>query len=141
MDSAEKIITDTLEKLGVDPKSARLPDAKGRGWLAHLDSVPMFVSLSDLEGESALRLVCPILYMPPRDLLPFYRKLLDLNMELGDVCIALDRDVVCVIWQQTLAGLTASAVETIMRRVIKTGNILKEGFVGEFPLARLWVPM
>ena len=141
MDSAEKIITDALEKLGVDPKSARLSDAKERGWLAQLDSVPMFVSLSDLEGESAMRLVCPLLYMPPRDLLPFYRKLLDLNMELGAATIAMDRDVVCVICQQTLAGGSASAVETIMKRVIKTGKILKDGFMAEFPLARFWVPM
>jgi hypothetical protein len=141
MDQSVQMITDVLKSMGVDPVSSQLPDSNGRGWLVQSDSIVMFVVVGETDNRPSLRLTCPILYMPAHDLLPFYRKMLDLNMGLISVALGMDRDVVCVVCQQSLEDLTASAVETLMKRTLQSADALGDLLIQEFPTARCWSPM
>jgi len=141
MDQAVQMIADVLKGMGVDPASSQLPDSGGHGWLVQTGPVAMFVTVGETDNLPALRLTCPILYMPAQDLLPFYRKMLDLNMELVSVTLGMERDVVCVVCQQALEGLTPTAAEVLMKRTLKSADVLGDLLIREFPTARYWSPM
>jgi hypothetical protein len=141
MDPSVQMITDVLKSMGIDPASCQLPDSGGRGWLVQTGPVPMFVVIAEIDSLPALRLTCPILYMPAFELLPFYRKMLDLNMELVSVSLGMDRDIVCVVCQQALDGLTPTAAEALMKRTLKSADVLGDLLLREFPTARYWSPM
>jgi hypothetical protein len=141
MDQSVQMIADVLKGMGVDPASSQLPDSNGRGWLVQSDSVVMFVVIGEMDNRPSLRLTCPVLYMPALDLLPFYRKMLDLNMDLISVALGMDRDIVCVVCQQSLEGLTPAAAEALMKRTLESADVLGDLLIREFPTARYWSPM
>ena len=142
MQQSIQMITGVLKNMGVDPDSSQLPDSNGCGWLIASDSVAMYVLIEETEGQVLLRLTCPILYMPAHDLLlPFYRKLLDLNVDLIGVALGMERDVVCIICKQYLEGLTPSVAEALLKRTLHTAEVIDDLLVREFPSARYWSPM
>ena len=135
------LVTGVLKKLGFDA-AVQLPETQGRGWLLQTQAAVMFVLVEAREGEGeALRLTCPLLYMPSEELLPFYRKLLDVNNSLPGAALALDRDIVCLVAQQSLDGLAPAAVEVALARTFKEAEALGELLMREFPNARFWSPM
>ena len=45
-------------------------------------SAAVFISLHEVGGASSLRAHSPILYLPTENILPFYRRCLEINREL-----------------------------------------------------------
>jgi hypothetical protein len=134
-------IADALNRLGIDPAANLLPNSNGQGWGVPTDKSVLFLNLGEIDGQPSLRMTCPILFMPSQDLLPFYRKLLDLNSEMADIAFAMDRDTVCVVNQQALDGLNSLAIESLIRRMQKSVNVLADMLIQEFHNARFWSPI
>ena len=141
IESSLKTITEVLTKLGVDPTTYQLPDSNGKGWAVPMDKSILFVNLGEVDGQPSLRMTCPILFMPTQDLMPFYRKLLDLNSKLIDGALAMDRDTVYIITQQALDGLSSAAVEGLIQRTRKQADVLTDLLIQEFHSARYWRPI
>ena len=131
-------VNNALRALGVDPSVAQAPDSGGSGWVMPVEKSLLFLNVVDSDGLVMLNITSPILFMPPIELLPFYRKLLDLNSRLPGVSLALDRDIVCVISHHALDGLSQNAVEGILQSTGKLADALSEGLWAEFRSARYW---
>lgn len=131
-------VSNALKTIGVDPVSNQLPNSGGAGWAVPAEKNVLFVTVADADGLTVLNITSPILFMPPRDLLPFYRKMLDLNSKLIGASLALDRDIVCVVSRQALDGLAQAAVENVLQTAGKLSDALSEGLWAEFPSARFW---
>lgn len=127
-----------LRGLGFDPATNQLPDSNGAGWAVPSDKSILFVTVSDAEGLVLLNITSPMLYMPPFDLLPFYRKMLDLNSKLLGASLTMDKDIVCLVTHQVLDGVSQSAVENLLQSNRKLADALSEGLWAEFPSARFW---
>jgi hypothetical protein len=141
IDESIKTISDVLNKLGVDPAAHQLPNSNGRGWAVPTEKSVLFATVGEAEGQSFFRLTCPILFMPSQDLLPFYRKMLDLNSELGGGSLAMEHDMVYLINQQALDRLTPDVLESIFQRMTKLAGVLADLLIQEFNSARYWRPM
>ena len=131
-------VGNALRGIGLDPTTSRLPDSEGTGWIVPAKKNILFISVSDAEKEVALNITSPLLFMPPRNLLPFYRKLLDLNSKLAGASLAMNKDIVCLISHQVLDGLTQTALENFIQLNREMANALSEGLWAEFPAARFW---
>jgi len=131
-------VGNALKGIGFDPTVNQLPDSNGAGWAVPAKKNILFVTVSDTNGYSALNITSPMLFMPVRDLLPFYRKMLDLNSKMIGASLAMDRDIVCLISHQALDGLPQSTVETIIQINRELADALSEGLWAEFPGARFW---
>jgi hypothetical protein len=140
LDSYTQMITNVLKQVFTDSGATQLADSDGRVWAIPTKRSVLFVRVDEMEGHPALRFTCPILFMPPQDLLPFYRKLLDLNTNLIDVSLGMDRDQVVVISRQLLEGLTEDAIAYLMRRAMNAADVLAEVVLQEFNSSRQWRP-
>jgi hypothetical protein len=138
LETSLKTIIDVLEKLGINPDSCQLPDSNGLGWAIPTEKSVLFLNLCELNGQTSLRLTCPILFIPTKEFLPFYRRMLDLNLQLADMALALDRDVVCLVNQQLVDGLVMAALENTIQRMYKSAALLADGLLGEFNSARFF---
>jgi hypothetical protein len=141
IDTSVQTVIEVLTRLGIDPAANQLPDSGGRGWAVPAEGSVLFLRVIEVEGQPALQMTCPILYMPPQDLLPFYRRLLDINTELANAALAMDRDIVVVVARQAVDGLTADALESLLRQNQHVTDMLAKGLIQEFNGARFWKPM
>ena len=81
--------------------------------------------------------LAPIVKLPPQNLLPFYRRLLELNFQLcGAVSLGVNEDVIFVCMQSSIEGLTeiglAEIIETIGVQVDELDDLLHEEFNAPF---------
>jgi hypothetical protein len=106
------VIEAFLEQVGIDPKEARLESREnGRGgWQFQRGSASIFIYLEDAGDRQALRIVSPILYLPPANLLPFYRRCLEINDGLRDCALAVQDDVILLVSDRPLDGLTPEEI-------------------------------
>jgi hypothetical protein len=141
MDSIVQNVVTALTDMGIDTAATQVPDSDGKAWLVQANSVIMMVAVIDGSDLPALRLTCPILYMPVTELLPFYRRMLDINQKLVHAAFAMDRDIVCVISQQALKGVDPDTIRTLIQQSLKNADSLGDVLVREFPTARYWNPM
>ena len=134
------IVEEAIKCKGVDPSTIRIPPAEGVGWILPADRTALFINLSDHDGLAIMRITSPILFMPPEDLLPFYRRILELNAQAPGISLGMERDVVCVYAQQVLDGITSSTVNMLMDATFKALEILPEMIIYEFQSTRFWTP-
>jgi hypothetical protein len=141
MDPMVQTVVSALVAMGIDPTASQVPDSNGLAWLVHDGKVLMVVAVVDEDDLPTLRLTCPILYMPVTELLPFYRRMLDINQQLSCAALAMDRDIVCMVSQQILAGVGPDTVRALLQQTLKSADRLGDVLFGEFPTARYWSPL
>lgn len=137
---AIQTIEDALKIMGHDPSMVRNPPSEGAGWVLPVGKTILFIGLSENEGRVLMRMHAPILFMPPRDLLSFYRRMLDLNAQLVGVSLGMTLDVACVFAQQALDGASQPTVGRVIQETIKAMEVLPDLLFQEFQSARYWSP-
>jgi hypothetical protein len=121
-----------LASIGVDPASARMKIDNGFGWSFQRGSalIEVFVAMQNNTGY--LQVLAPILHLPMQGLLPLYRRLLELNLQLTNAALGLYLDVVYVFSERPLAGLDASEANAIISLVASYADELDNKLVEEF---------
>lgn len=141
MDQDALMIANVLQDLGFDPHASRVPGLSSPAWILSTGGVALFLSIVERQGVRSLRLDSPLLYMPPQDLLPFYRKLLGLNQALAGEALAMDKDVVHLVKEQILEGLTPPAASRLLQEMLHSADTLGDLLLYEFPSSRYWSPL
>ncbi len=129
-----------LRSLGQDPAPARSSDSAKPSWIVQAGPLQILISIDPLDSEGAVRWVCPLLLMPTRDLLPFYRKLLEINLRLTGATLGLSKDVVYLVNSHPHAGLTPTEIRAAIQQIGGYGEALVEVLIAEFSGASLWRP-
>lgn len=69
----------------------------------------------DEDGTPCVDFSAPIVRLPPKNLLAFYRRLLELNFDVGgQIAVGVDHDTVYVCAIRTVAGLTEEGLVEVM---------------------------
>jgi len=71
-----------LAGIGVDPAAARINTQDGYGYSFRRGSATIEIYVTQREGVGYLQVLAPILHLPTAGLLPLYRHLLELNLQL-----------------------------------------------------------
>jgi len=116
LEAYSSVIEAFLQQVGIDPKEVRLEGMENgtAGWRIRRGSATIFIYLEDSGDSHALRIVSPILYLPPANLLPFYRRCLEINDGLRDCALAVRDDQILLVSDRPLEGLTP---EEIMQNI------------------------
>ena len=69
------------------------------------------------EGEGYLQVLSPIIHLPDQNLLPLYRRLLELNLQLTNTSIGVYLDVVYVFNERPLQGLDSVEANHIITQL------------------------
>jgi hypothetical protein len=125
-------VAQILTTLGVDPQAAAMPLQEGFGWHFKRGSALIEIYIALQEGDGYLQVLSPILHVPPGALLPLYRRLLELNMQLTAASLGLYQDVVYVFHERPLLGMDADEANTIINLVAHYADDLDDKLVTEF---------
>jgi hypothetical protein len=125
-------VEDILNTLGVNAPQARVRTEEGFGWHFRRGSAIIEIYISEQEDRGYLQVIAPILHIPESGLLPLYRRLLELNLQLTNASLGIYYDVVYVFNERPLEGLDASEANNIITLVAGYADDLDNQLVNEF---------
>ncbi|MFN8451342.1 MAG: YbjN domain-containing protein [Anaerolineae bacterium] len=96
LDQYAQTVEQILLGVGVDPQRARMNIQDGFGWNFLRGSATIEIYVSQQEGAGYLQVLSPIIHLPMTNLLPLYRRLLELNLQLTNAALGVHLDVVYV---------------------------------------------
>jgi hypothetical protein len=121
-----------LANVRIDPVRARMPTDSGFGWNFQRGSALIEIYVSQQEGTGYLQVLSPIMHLPANNLLPLYRRLLELNLQLTNAALGIYLDVVWVFIERPLEGLDGNETNTIINMVAGYADDLDDKLVAEF---------
>lgn len=121
-----------LLEIGVDPARARMDTADGFGWRFQRGSAAIEVYVTQQEDQGYLQVLAPILHLPMNNLLPLYRHLLELNLQLTTASVGVYLDVVYVFSERPLEGMDAVEANSLISLVAEYADELDDRLVNEF---------
>jgi hypothetical protein len=131
LNNYSKIIEESIEELGLDPKQCRTPVQYS--WTMYRGSANVRISFFKVEDSNYVEFISPIMILPNNNILPLYRRLLELNHTTIGVNFAIYKDTVFLEITRELKGLDKDEALNAIRSV---GNFsdemddkLKEEFI------------
>lgn len=121
-----------LASFGINPAEARTNTDSGYSWSFRHGSAVIEVYVSEQNGEGYMQVLAPIVHLPAAGLLPLYRHLLELNMQLTNAALGVFYDVVYVFNERPLNGLDPEEAHHIIRMVAGYADDLDNQIVNEF---------
>ncbi len=108
MEAYSGLVENFLRHVGFkEPEKCRL-ESSGKeraGWCIPRGSATTFIFLEDTEDRNALRIESPILRLPDHNILPFYRRCLEINTRLRGCALAAQDDAIVLVSDRPLEGL------------------------------------
>ncbi len=121
-----------LQQIGVTPTQARLQTEQGYGWHFRRGSAVIEIYVSEQDGRGYLQVLAPILHLPSAGLMPLYRRMLELNLQLTNASLGVYYDVVYVFNERPLIGLDPEETNNIITLVAGYADDLDNALVNEF---------
>ncbi len=132
LESYAATIEQILAAVGVDPVKARMRTETGFGWSFQRNSAVIEIFVSQQDGIGYLQVLSPIMHLPINALLPLYRRLLELNLQLTNAALGVYLDVVYVFSERPLEGMDGNEANTIINMVASYADDLDDKLVAEF---------
>lgn len=137
---AKKLVEETIEKLGIDPETAKIPgDATTAAYALKRGSARVIVAVHGTGSDGTLRVVAPVVRIPAdaSKQLAFFRRLLEMNgREVQGAAFGLFGDDAVVIVERPVVDLDASEVETAIRGVGRIADRWDDALATEFSTVR-----
>jgi hypothetical protein len=133
LDQYAATVESILQSLQIDPLQARMNMDSGYGWRFQRGSALIEIYIAgDREGHAYLQLLAPLFHLPEGYLLPLYRRLLELNLQLTNASIGVFQDVVYVFNERPLHGLDTVEVDYVIKQISEYADDLDNQLVNEF---------
>lgn len=127
-----RTVEQILGAIGVDPTKARLNTEQGYGWTFQRGSAVIEVYISQQGERGFLQVLAPIVHLPNTGLLPLYRRLLELNLQLTNAALGIHLDVVYVFNERPLEGMDPVEANQIISTVSGYADELDNMLINEF---------
>lgn len=125
-------IEQILASVGIDPVKSRMRTETGFGWSFTRNSAVIEIFVSQQDGVGYLQVLAPMMHLPSNALLPLFRRLLEMNLQLTNAALGVYLDVVYVFSERPLEGLDGSEADTIINIVANYADDLDDKLVAEF---------
>lgn len=133
LEKQSQVIEDILRQLNYPPEKARMDTDEGYGWTIYRGSALIDIYLSQQAGVGYLQVLSPIMHISTsKPLLPLYRHLLELNLQLTSAALGMYDDVVYVYYERKIEGLDANEANEIIKQVAEYADTLDNQLVDEF---------
>jgi hypothetical protein len=121
-----------LSNLGINPVDARMDTEQGYGWTFQRGSAVIEMYVVEQHGREYFQVLAPIMYLPMSGLLPLYRRLLELNLQISNASIGVHLDIVYIFNERPVAGLDAQEANFIIDRISEYADDLDNQLINEF---------
>lgn len=126
----EKMVNDLLTSFGLDPEKCR--HRPKTLWSAYRGSALIYTEIFKLDDIYYIEISCPIMHLPSKNLLPFYRKLLEINFQLMGIKFFVRDQWVYIAENRELKGLNFEELKAMEERVSYHADRLDEQLIEEF---------
>lgn len=133
-----KMIEGFFKKFNINPNQQRVSDRETLGWWLKRGSALVYIILNQAEDMPTVRIVSPILYLPETYILPFYRKCLELNVELVNCAFGVSDDRVVLVSERPIDGLDAHELEGTIKYLSAVADDVDDKLASEFK-ARMYL--
>lgn len=140
VDACVKLVEQFYEGVGLNPQDFRLTGTDKIGWVIRRGSATIFIHIVEYENLVTLRVYSPILRLPRENMLPFYRRLLEINMQLLSVAFGVYEDKVALISERPIAGLDLEEVAATVNHLSQVADDLDDALAKEFGASMLEEP-
>jgi Putative bacterial sensory transduction regulator len=133
--SCQKMIESVIKELGLDPDGSKLEgdDPKRTGWALKRGSAAVYVFLQQGDDANFLQVVSPVMKLPDQNLLPLYRRLLELNAEkLCGVAFGIKGEDVVLTTDRDTTDIDRSEVQAMITLVGQYADHFDDELVAEF---------
>jgi hypothetical protein len=127
-----KMVEKFFQKIGINAANNRLKDAETPAWMVVRGSAAVYISLHESDGGSSLRIFSPILFLPTENILPFYRRCLEINRELLSCALCVQDDKVAIVSQRPIEGLDPEELEGTVGYLAAVADELDNKLADEF---------
>lgn len=137
---ARKLVEETIQKLGVDPATTKIPgDGETTAYALKRGSARVIVAVHGTGDDGTLRVVAPVVQVPTDAgrHAAFFRRLLELNGgEVRGAAFGLFGGDAVVIVERGVKDLDASEVEAAIRNVGRIADKWDDALATEFGTVR-----
>jgi hypothetical protein len=130
------MITRYFKGRGLEPKDQEIAGTEGCGWWLTEGSARVYVFVQDAPGGPVLRITSPIVTVPEKNQLEFYRHLLDVNSNLSSCALATSDNTVLVVAQRATAQLDQAELDDMVWNVAYVADLLDDKLVAEYGARR-----
>ena len=125
------MVEDFITNIGLNPSDQRL---KGDtiGWVLSRGSAIIYIMIFEYENLTTIRVYSPILYLPEENILPFYRKCLEINFSLVNCAICVYEDKVALVVERPIGGLDPEELEGMTNYLSSVADDLDNKLADEF---------
>jgi len=132
LDQHVSSVENILLQLQVDPRQARIDTSQGYGWSFQRGSALIEVYITLQGDREFLQVLSPIMHLPMSGLLPLYRRMLELNLQLTNASLGVYLDVVYVFNERPLNDMDASEANYIINMISSYADEIDDQLVREF---------
>jgi hypothetical protein len=132
LESYAATVQQILASMNVNVQNARLPTEEGYGWSFREGSAIIEVYIIQQGDTGYLQVLSPIMHIPQSGLLPLYRRLLELNLQLTSAAFGVFEDVVYVFNERPLDGMDAMEGRSIITLVARYADKHDDELIAEF---------
>ena len=126
----EKMINEFISSLGIDPEQCRRRPRPL--WSLYKGSALVYIELFKADNIDFIEASCPIMKLPSRNLLVFYRKLLELNFQLLGVKFLIRDEWVYLSENRQVLGMEFAELKAMVERVGSFADQWDDPLIEEF---------
>ena len=105
VDDCIKMIEKLIQKIGFDLSESRLPGEGFVGWWIGRGSALIYITINQNQAVPTVSIFSPILFLPEDNILPLYRRCLEINAGLICCALAVNGDQIAVVSERPIEGL------------------------------------
>ncbi len=130
VDECKKFIESFFVDMGAVPEQHQFENENK--WFLKKGSAMIFISIGGSEDFFNLRIVSPILFAPEKNLLAFFRRCLEINMELVSCAIGVFDDTVALVHERPINGIDKEEVNDIIENLSNMADDLDDDLAKEY---------
>lgn len=127
-----------FKKHRLNPNEHRLQNPDTLGWWIQRGSAVIYILLNQHESEATVRIMSPILFLPEEHILPFYRRCLELNMNLINCAFGAMDDKIALVTERPIMGLDDHELEGSLHYLSAVADDIDDKLASEFQ-AKMYV--
>ncbi|GAB1422589.1 hypothetical protein MASR2M15_28260 [Anaerolineales bacterium] len=127
-----QVIEQILNDIGIPVQEARHTSQRGYGWHITKGSALIEIYLNEQANRGYFQVVSPLIHIPASGLLPLYRRLLELNLQIANAALGIYLDVVYIYHERPVEGLNLNEVNEIITSIAVYADDLDNQLVEEF---------
>lgn len=134
LESYRAAVQQIIASMGVDPQQASMNLEQGYGWSFRRGTaiIEIYILQQGEGGAGFLQVLSPIMHLPQSGLLPLYRRLLELNLQLTNAAFGVFQEVVYVYNERPLDGMDNIEAANIISMVASYADEYDDRLIAEF---------